>query len=38
MYDDELIIIDNSCVCTHQHGATGRKEIKMIARDDPAMA
>jgi transposase len=37
-YDGDLIMIDSSCVRVHQHGATGKKGIKMVAWDVPVAA
>lgn len=37
-YDGDLIMIDSSCVRVHQHGATGKKGIEMVAWDVPAAA
>jgi transposase len=37
-YDGDLIMIDSSCVRIHQHGATGKKRIEMVAWDVPAAA
>ena len=37
-YDGDLIMIDSSCVRVHQHGATGKKGIEMVAWDVPVAA
>jgi transposase len=37
-YDGDLIMIAISCVRAHQHGATGKKGIKMVAWDVPVAA
>ena len=37
-YDGDLIMIDSSCVRVHQHGATGKKGITMVAWDVPVAA
>ena len=37
-YDGDLIMIDSSCVRVHQHGATGKKGVEMVAWDVPVAA
>ena len=37
-YDGDIIMIDSSCVRVHQHGATGKKGIAMVAWDVPVAA
>ena len=36
--DGDLIMIDSSCGRVHQHGATGKKGIEMVAWDVPVAA
>ena len=33
-YDGDIIMIESSCVRVHQHGATGKRGIKLIAAWD----
>ena len=37
-YDGDLIMIDSSCVRLHQHGASGKKGVEMVAWDAPVAA
>ena len=37
-YDGDLIMIDSSCVRVHQHGASGKKGVEMVAWDVPVAA
>jgi transposase len=37
-YDGDLIMIDSSCVRVHQHGASGKKGVEMVAWDGPVAA
>jgi transposase len=37
-YDGDLIMIDSSCVRVHQHGASGKKGVAMVAWDVPVAA
>ncbi len=37
-YDGDLIMIDASCVRVHQHGASGKKGVEMVAWDVPVAA
>ena len=37
-YDGDPIMIDSSCVRVHQHGATGKKGIRMATWDVPVAA
>lgn len=33
-YDGDIVMIDSSCVRVHQHGATGKRGIRMMAAWD----
>lgn len=33
-YDGDIVMIDSSCVRVHQHGATGKKGMRMMAAWD----
>jgi len=37
-YDGDLIMIDSSCGRVHQHGASGKKGVEMVAWDGPVAA
>ena len=37
-YDGDLIMIDSSCVRVHQHSASGKKGVEMVAWDAPVAA
>jgi transposase len=37
-YDGDIVMIDSTCVRVHQHGATGKKGIQMMAAWDVPVA